>query len=342
MSSDATRLLTDLLRQVSRSFYSTLRVLPRAVRRQIGLAYLLARATDTIADTALIPLEQRLVSLRLLRERILGLHQKPLDFGALAERQGSPGERALLERIEEALAMFSGFSPREQHLIREVLQIITSAQELDLTRFACASMENIVALKTDSELDDYTYRVAGCVGEFWTKICRLHLFPMAPLDDARLLADGIRFGKGLQLVNILRDVPADLRHGRCYLPEEKLRGIDLRPRDLLQSDVETKLRPLYNSYLVLASEHLAAGWRYTNALPRSAIRIRLACAWPILIGVRTLARLRVDNVLDGTQRVKIDHAEVRSIFVRSILSYPFAGQWGRLFDRAAAGLALRR
>lgn len=338
----STRLLTDLLRQVSRSFYTTLRVLPGAVRRQIGLAYLLARATDTIADTALVPLEQRLGALRLLRERILGLHQKPLDFGQFAERQGSPGERALLERVEEALAVLSGFAPRDQQLIREVLQTITSGQELDLTRFAGASVENIIALKTDPELDDYTYRVAGCVGEFWTKMCRAHLFPTAPLDDARLLGDGARFGKGLQLVNILRDLPADLRQGRCYLPAEKLHGIGLQPSDLLQREAEPRFRPLYNSYLDQASKHLAAGWSYTNALPRSSIRVRLACAWPILIGVRTLARLRVENVLDAGQRVKISRAEVRDIFVRSILSYPFSGPWRRLFDRAASGVAARR
>ena len=60
-------------------------------------------------------------------------------------------------------------------------------------------------------MDDYTYRVAGCVGEFWTRLCRAHLFPRAVVDDAMLLRDGIRFGKGLQLVNILRDIPADLR-----------------------------------------------------------------------------------------------------------------------------------
>jgi len=342
MSPDTTRLLTDLLRQVSRSFYTTLRVLPGAVRRQIGLAYLLARATDTIADTALVPLEQRLASLCLLRERIQGLHKRPLDLGQLAQQQGTPGERALLERLDEALAMLSGFAAPDQQLIREVLQIITSGQELDLTRFAGASAENIVALKTDSELDDYTYRVAGCVGEFWTKLCRAHLFPTAPLDDAHLLADGVRFGKGLQLVNILRDLPVDLRQGRCYLPAEKLHGVTLRPSDLLQRDAESKLRPLYNSYLYRASEHLAAGWAYTNALPRSSIRVRLACAWPILIGVRTLARLRVWNVLDASQRVKISRAEVRDIFVRSTLSYPFPGLWRRLYARAASGVAPRR
>lgn len=342
MSPDTTRLLTDLLRQVSRSFYTTLRVLPGAVRRQIGLAYLLARATDTIADTTLVPPEQRLAALRLLRERILGLHQKPLDFGQFADRQGSAGERALLERVEEVLAVLAGFAARDQQLVREVLQIITSGQELDLTRFAGASAENIAALKTDSELDDYTYRVAGCVGEFWTKICRAHLFPAAPLDDTRLLADGVRFGKGLQLVNILRDLPADLRQGRCYLPAEKLQGIGLEPSELLRREAESKLRPLYHSYLDLASEHLAAGWGYTNALPRSNIRVRLACAWPILIGVRTLARLRVENILDAGRRMKISRAEVRDIFVRSILSYPFSGRWRRLFDRAASGVVPRR
>jgi len=65
----------------------------------------------------------------------------------------------------------------------------------------------------------------GCVGEFWTRICRAHLFPTAVLDDAFLLSNGVRFGKGLQLVNILRDLPVDLRHGRCYLPSVDLQAM---------------------------------------------------------------------------------------------------------------------
>src|SRR6266511_3813887 len=121
MSPDPAHLLTDLLKQVSRSFYTTLRILPASVRRQIGLAYLLARMTDTIADTELISVEQRLASLRDLRERILGLHAKPLDFGQLAQHQGSPAERALLERAEETLSVLSGLGAADQHEIRHVL-----------------------------------------------------------------------------------------------------------------------------------------------------------------------------------------------------------------------------
>jgi farnesyl-diphosphate farnesyltransferase len=335
MTSDAAPLLTELLRQVSRSFYTTLRVLPGAVRRPIGLAYLLARATDTIADTQLVALEQRLDALRRLRERILGLHQKPLDFGQLARQQGSPAERVLLERIEEALSVLTDLDAAEQCLIREALHTITSGQELDLTRFAGASAGHLLALKTEAELDDYTYRVAGCVGEFWTKMCRARVFPDAPLDDRQLLADGVRFGKGLQLVNILRDLPADLRQGRCYLPSEKLAAVGLNAADLLHSATEPKLRPLYNSYLDQASAHLAAGWDYTNVLPRSCVRVRLACAWPSLIGARTLARLRVEPILDPSHRVKISRAEVRGLLARSVLLYPWPGRWRGLFADSA-------
>ena len=96
--------LNSLLKQTSRSFYLTLRVLPAAVRPQIGLAYLLARTTDTIADTELISLAQRLDALQKLRERILGQTSAPLNFGELAKHQGSPAEKTLLEKTEAGLA----------------------------------------------------------------------------------------------------------------------------------------------------------------------------------------------------------------------------------------------
>src|ERR1035437_8362175 len=230
MAQASEELLGGLLKEVSRSFYLTLRVLPGKIRAPIGLAYLLARTTDTIADTELVALEQRLEALRQLRERIQGQHATPLDFGALAQRQASRAEGVLLEQCEASLALLHSLPAGDRQLVREVLNTITSGQELDLRRFAGAASGTLVALRTDEELDDYTYRVAGCVGEFWTRMCRAHLFPRAPLDDAFLLANGVRFGKGLQLVNILRDVAADLRQGRCYLPAESLAGLGSEER----------------------------------------------------------------------------------------------------------------
>ena len=339
MSDARKELLAHLLKATSRSFYLTLRVLPAAVRPQIGLAYLLARTTDTIADTGLVPLEQRLDALHKLRERILGSSSAPLNFGELAKQQGSPAERVLLEKVGESLALLETLSPADLPLVRKVLTTIISGQELDLRRFAKASAENIVPLETAVELDDYTYRVAGCVGGFWTKICRAHLFPDAKLDDTQLLVDGIRFGKGLQLVNILRDLPADLKNGRCYLPTQRLDEAKLLPETLLSPANEGKFLPLFHEYLDQAEAHLAAGWRYTNTLPFSQFRVRLACAWPVLLGRRTIEKLRAANVIELQQRVKVSRGEVRGILFRSLLACPLPFAWRKLYAPAGKAVA---
>lgn len=327
---------TDLLRATSRSFYLTLRVLPRAIRPQIALAYLLARTADTIADTELVPPPQRLDALQKLRERILGKNRAPLDFNDFAGKQGESAEKLLLGKINDSLDALHQFSAEDQKSIRDVLGAITGGQELDLRRFAppakaAPETRRIIALETDAELDDYTYRVAGCVGEFWTKMCRTHLFPDAKLDEYRFLMSGIRFGKGLQLINILRDLSADLKKGRCYLPLEKLEPLKLSPQTLLSPANEKHFLPLFREYLNQAESHLRAGWDYTNWIPYGQFRVRLACAWPILIGVETIEQLRSANVIELQQRVKIPRGEVRHIILRSLLACPFPALWKNLF-----------
>jgi farnesyl-diphosphate farnesyltransferase len=336
----------DLLRATSRSFYLTLRVLPGAIRPQIGLAYLLARTADTIADTDIVPLDQRLETLQKFRERILGENSAPLNLNDFAGKQGVSSEKLLLERIGDSLGGLQTFSAADQKLVRKVLATIMSGQELDLKRFTPAKTDpaagnlpeptQIIALETAAELDDYTYRVAGCVGEFWTKICRSHLFPKAKLDDeSQLMINSVRFGKGLQLFNILRDLPADLKKGRCYLPMEKLERYKLSPQTLLSPATEAKFLPLFHEYLDKAEAHLQAGWDYTNALPFSQLRVRLACAWPILIGMKTIEKLRTASVIELKQHIKAPRSDVRGIMVRSILASPFPLMWRGLFPAKA-------
>jgi farnesyl-diphosphate farnesyltransferase len=326
-------LLTSLLRDVSRSFYLTMRVLPRAIRPQISLAYLLARATDTIADTELVSVATRLGALSALRDRILGTSRAALDFGSLTQGNALPAERILLERTEEALQMFENFSEEDRARIRDVLRIIISGQELDLRRFGEAKPRSLVALETEAELDDYTYRVAGCVGEFWTRICRAHLFPEAPVDDDFLLKNGNRFGKGLQWVNILRDIPRDLGQGRCYMPRQSLAAIGLTPNDLLSPAVEPRFRPLYDKFLGQAEEHLVAGWDYINTLPARQFRLRQGCAWALLLGMRTLNLLRREHVLDSGRRLKVSRNSLYALMGRSVLLYPWPQAWRGQLNR---------
>src|SRR5512133_425658 len=65
-------LAKTILRSVSRSFYLSIRFLPRQLREPIALAYLLARTTDTVADTAQISASIRMETLKLLSNGIQG------------------------------------------------------------------------------------------------------------------------------------------------------------------------------------------------------------------------------------------------------------------------------
>src|SRR5262245_59637741 len=129
--------LGPLLRQVSRSFYLSLAVLPRSLREPIGLANLLARAADTVADTRLIPRDDRLGHLETLRRAGAG---ELVDVRTLARAcaplQTHAAERRLLERVGEALARVEALPPADRHEERAVLDTLMSGAALHLTRFA--------------------------------------------------------------------------------------------------------------------------------------------------------------------------------------------------------------
>lgn len=318
------------LRDNSRSFFLTVRVLPGSIRPQIGLAYLLARASDTIADTSLVAPGQRLAALDQFARAIQNPSEPPPAWDDLARRQGRPAERDLLEHTAELIGLIRELDPADASDVRAVLATIASGQQLDLMRFASASAQRLVALESPADLDDYTYRVAGCVGEFWTRLCRRHAFPSAPLEEDAFRARGVRFGRGLQLVNVLRDLPRDLRQGRCYLPRLELEAAGLHPEELLDPAAMDRLRPVYRRWIDQADGHLRAGWAYTLEVPRRCPRIRLACAWPILIGRATLDRLGAGNVLDADQRIKTSRRDVRRLIARTLMLYPFDRAWSRL------------
>ena len=92
-----------ILKSVSRSFYLTIKFLPRPLREPVSLAYLLARATDTIADTAAIPATTRLTTLRSSCQR----HRRRTGFRrsrGTAARFRSATERPARTRLDRALA----------------------------------------------------------------------------------------------------------------------------------------------------------------------------------------------------------------------------------------------
>jgi len=316
--------LPALLREVSRSFYLSLRVLPAEIRPQISLAYLLARASDTVADTKAVPRERRLALLRRMREG---------DFGSVAQLaagQALPAERLLLARLDGCAAALAGQDPGDRDLIHKLLDSVISGQSFDLERFPGESAEAVAALADDAELDRYAYLVAGSVGEFWTRMCLRHLPRFAAAGQEEMLRLGVRFGKGLQLVNILRDMAADLRIGRCYLAVAQ-------PRSLLDPARYPEVRAAYRRWLDTALGHLDAAWRYTLLIPKDLWRLRLACVWPIWIGLGTIALLRRGNPLDPAQRVMVAQWRVYLFLAQSLLCV----RSDRLLDRSYQSLRRR-
>jgi farnesyl-diphosphate farnesyltransferase len=312
--------LNAMLKRVSRSFYLTLRILPRSLRTPIGLAYLFARAADTIADTALIGSAERLTLLEQFRSLFQRYDVTTLAVlrGALVGPQRIPAERELLSCLEECFVVFQACTPGDQARISRLLLTLTQGMVMDLTTFPAEHDGRVVALKTRQELDQYTYYVAGCVGEFWTDMHLAHRPALQGWNVEIMKQRGLRFGKGLQMTNILRDLAQDLRIGRCYLPLEELVPHGLSPEHLLEPSAITRVRPIVHELLALTLDHYRCGWAYTLAIPQREVQMRLACAWPLLIGFRTLDLIaRADNLLDPNVVVKVSRTAVYRILLSS-------------------------
>ena len=196
----------------------------------------------------------------------------------------SDAEKQLLARRQEIEAWLSR-SPDGLE-IESVWSTIRGGQRFDHERFSANSSP-----LTPQELDRYTYLVAGCVGEFWTLLCQKKIPGFAALEFSELRDLGIRFGKGLQLVNILRDRHSDALMGRIYVPPERFAAV-----------------------LAEARAHLGAARRYVDAL--RIYRLRVACTLPLYLGDATLDLIQK---YPSSQRLKVPRAGVWIHFLRALL-----------------------
>jgi farnesyl-diphosphate farnesyltransferase len=175
--------------------------------------------------------------------------------------------------------------------------------------------QDISTLTTLGDLERYCYFVAGTVGHLITD---LFLRAVAE-EERRRLEPALRrraesFGIGLQLTNILKDVPEDHARGRCFIPEECLCAQRLAPHDLL----EARLRPAAHASATPVFEralvHLDSALVYALALPPAYPKLRLFCLLPLWMAIRTLAVARDnDAMFTSGQEVKISRQDVADV-----------------------------
>jgi farnesyl-diphosphate farnesyltransferase len=244
---------------------------------------------------------------------------------ALADKQSMPQERELLASLPSAFSMLEALREPDRTLVRSVVVTLTRGMEADLTTFPGEESGLVAALGDAAALDQYIYHVAGCVGEFWTAITMAHTASLKGWDAQQMSQAGVRFGKALQLTNVLRDVPRDLSIGRCYLPRSELSGVGITPEELRNPlrnpSLGPRARPVLAGWIVVALEHYAAAEEYLLAIPRRCLRLRLAVLWPMLIGLATLARLaRNESWLDPARPSRVSRRWIYRMLALSLLA----------------------
>jgi len=292
-------LLTGVLKAVSRSFYLSLRLLPEPMRAGAWVGYLLARASDTIADTNEVSVANRLVA---LEHYAAAAAAAGGNWQADAEMVAKclPGERVLLDRVAEVFALMNGLPAEEKKLVGNVLGTIVSGQILDLQRCGAGK---VMQLTDDAALWDYCDRVAGCVGDFWTRLGYETMgekFSREPIE--LMCVAGTSLGRGLQLVNILRDLPEDVERGRFYLPSSY--GL---PKE--------ELRELMSRWMDEARVCLEDGLCYAREVRDP--RARAASVLPAMLGLDTIDLLVQADWNGLTQRVKVGRWHVLRTFAEA-------------------------
>jgi len=93
-------------------------------------------------------------------------------------------------------------------------------------------------IKTQDELLDYSYYVAGTVG--------LMILPVIASKNHKTLKDSaIKLGKAMQITNILRDVGEDLKNNRVYIPKEIMEKFNYSYEDLNMKNLNDNFKKLW-------------------------------------------------------------------------------------------------
>ena len=144
------------------------------------------------------------------------------------------------------------------------------------------------------------------MGEFWTKLGYLTLGRKFSLQPEReLLKHAVDYGKSLQLVNILRDLPEDLANGRCYLPVAD-------PTD------EKLLMGEFLKWRKIALGRVEAGFSYSADL--ESRRLRTASILPAMIAKETLECMDVADLKSLRKRIKVPRHRVYSMVFSALTS----------------------
>ena len=303
--------LNELLKQTSRSLYLSARLLPPGAQDTFATAYLLCRYADSIADTALLPPTRRLHWVQRFAQMIT--HPQVQEQTQLVQEISGASENKyeeqLLKNLPLCLQAFEKLLPWQKQITLEVVHAVCEGMEMDLQIFPPETAGEIKALPSAAELEKYCRLMGGAPGVFWSKLIS-YTVPVK-VKEADFWAWGQSIGDALQIVNILRDLPRDLRISRCYFPEEELKENGLTVSDLLLAGNSPRFEHIKQHWINWGRQKLRQSKPFYAALPKTQMTHRAAVAWPTLWAADTLNKIAAEpNLLDPARRVKIPRTRI--------------------------------
>ena len=223
-----------------------------ARRRDITTFYAFCRVIDDIADDDRRDQETKRRELAIWRQSLRG------EFA---------NEPALAKPVRQLLSTY----PITPEMLEE---IITGVEmDVDIRRYAAWD-----------ELRVYCHRVASAVG-----LVSIEIFGY---KNPQCRDYAIALGLALQMTNIIRDVAADLKADRIYLPQEDLARFNYREDDLRNGVTDSRFIQLMNLEAARAESLFAEA---TNLLPPEDRRSMLPAEIMRSIYHALLRRMKLDN-----------------------------------------------
>jgi farnesyl-diphosphate farnesyltransferase len=296
-------------------------MLPEGLNVPVTVAYLLCRIADTVEDSPDLSVEQKEELLHIFI-MIFESHKPNESIDLFLDRiKNMPCKTAdddLTYNLSIVMDVFFSFSP----VIRKHIAFWVIEMSRGMRKYAQSSHKRrFTFLKSMKELDEYTYYVAGTVGYLLTELFSFYSKKITPAIKEKLEKLAESFGKGLQMVNIIRDMTTDLRRGQSYIPDELLTKYRLSRNTIFEKENADRAEELFNELIRNAVKHLDQALDYILLIPKNETRIRLFCMLPLFWAMRTLQKIQLNSLaLLGSEKIKVPRSMIRKEYYLALIN----------------------
>lgn len=301
--------LRDLLRAASRTFAIGIEQLPGVLCDSGTVAYLLLRVSDYLEDNEEMSAEKKIALLNLWAEILNGDAGTEALTDQIRDADTSNPDAVVAQHAADILARLSSLPQEVQNIIRHHV--------VHTTHGMARWVQRGPQVNDEADLDDYMFEVAGRVGYLLTHLFAWYSSAIRDKKDL-LLPLAREFGLALQTVNVIRGLRKDFERGWVYIPKKFLAAVNLTAQELFRPENRAEALKVLDMLADKAERHLHAALTCVKSLPPWQHRIRLACIFPLMFAIRTLAISR-RNAQVFESEAKITREEVKQIVMDATL-----------------------